>query len=272
MKRLSLCLAGAALLLIPLGVRAQTSAPQDSLTAKADSVIAQVDSMAVKAASTAADTAAAHAGAAATGAAGAAGVSTTPTTTPTAAPTTTTPTTATAPPPAAQPVAPTGTAAAPTTASAADQSGLAGTPIYVGGAVGFSFWSDYTRISLEPFVGYKLRPKLSVGGKLRYEYLNDKRQSFDYKAHNFGASALANYRLLPQIYGHGELAVMKYDYPSQLGGDQTVPFLLVGGGYMKQIRPGVSAYAEAVWDLLNDKNSPYEEWQPVVSVGVTAGF
>jgi len=270
MQRLSLCLAGAALLLIPIGASAQTSVPHDSLTAKADSVIAHVDSTAVKAAATAADTAAAHlnaAGAAGAGAAG--GVSTTPSPGMSSPPPA--PTTSTSPMPTGQPTA-TGTAAPPAAASGTTESGMFGKPIYVGGAVGFSFWSDYMRISLEPFVGYKMSPKLSIGGKLRYEYLNDKRGTFDYTANNFGASALANYKLLPQIYAHGELAMMKYDYPSQLGGSQNVPFLLVGGGYYKQIRPGMSAYAEAVWDLINDDNSPYEAGQPMISVGVTAGF
>jgi len=266
MQRLSLCLAGAALLLIPIGASAQTSVPHDSLTAKADSVIAHVDSTAVKAVTTSADTAAAHLGTA--GAAGAGAVSTTPTSPSMSSAPPPTTTTATTPPPTGQPAA-TATAPAPV---AAGGSASGGNPMYFGGAVGFSFWSEYMRISLEPFVGYKLSPKLSIGGKLRYEYLNDKRGTFDYTANNFGVSALANYKLLPQIYAHGELAMMNYDYPDQLGGSQTVPFLLVGGGYSRQIRPGVSAYVEAVWDLINDSHSPYEEWQPVVSVGVAAGF
>jgi len=276
MKRLSLFLAAAALLGSAVITYAQTPTPHDSLTARADSMHAAIDSTAVHAATAAADTASAHVGAAGAGAAGAAGaaataptgagsVSTTPT------PQSTAPSTSSTPPATAPAPAPTGTsAAAPTQASASGKpQGLMGTPMYVGGSIGFSFWGDYTRISLEPFVGYKLSQRLSVGGKLRYEYLNDKRGSSDYKAHNFGASALSNYWLTKQIYAHGELAMMNYDYPT---GNETVPFLMVGGGYSKMIRPGVSAYAEAVWDILNDDNSPYEAGQPVVSVGVAAGF
>ena len=44
--------------------------------------------------------------------------------------------------------------------------------IYYGGGIGFNFWGDYFRISLEPMVGYKINPKLSAGVKLMYEYIN----------------------------------------------------------------------------------------------------
>jgi hypothetical protein len=173
-----------------------------------------------------------------------------------------------APPPPA-PVAST----PPPTTTAAASSASSGSSfrdhIYYGGSVGFSFWSDYFRISLEPLVAYKLSPKLSVGGKFRYEYLNDSRGVVDYSSHNYGASVLSRYRLLPIAYAHAELAMMNYDYPS---GRETVPFLLLGGGISKPIRPNVWANFEVLFDVLNDKNSPYEDWQPVVSVGVGVGF
>jgi hypothetical protein len=142
-------------------------------------------------------------------------------------------------------------------------------PIYFGGAVGFSFWSNYWRISLEPYAAYKLNPKLSVGGKLRYEYLSDSRGAVDYTSNNFGASVLSNYRLTRQVYAHGEYSYMSYDYP---GGREGVPFLWLGGGYAKEIRPNVWSNVEITWDLINDSKSPYDSGQPQVSVGVGVGF
>jgi len=32
------------------------------------------------------------------------------------------------------------------------------------------------------------------------------------------------------------------------------------------------AYAEVLVDVLQDNNSPYEDWEPVISVGVGVGF
>ena len=171
----------------------------------------------------------------------------------------------TTPPPAATPAPP----PPPPPAPASSASSGVENPIYYGGAIGFSFWSDYFRISLEPLVGYKLNPKLSVGGKLRYEYINDSRGFVDYDSHNFGAGAFSNYRLIPQLYAHGEADIMSYDYA---GGREVVPFILLGGGVSQLMRPNVWMNFEVLWDVLNDKNSPYEEWQPIVSVGVGVGF
>jgi hypothetical protein len=141
--------------------------------------------------------------------------------------------------------------------------------VYYGGAIGFNFWGDYTRLSIEPFVGYKLKPKLSVGGRVRYEYLNDRRGAVDYDSHNYGGSVFSRYRIVPPLYAQAELAYMSFDYP---GGREGVPFLLLGGGYGKPVGRNAWAYVEVLVDVLQDKNSPYEDWEPQVTVGVGVGF
>lgn len=143
------------------------------------------------------------------------------------------------------------------------------TRVYYGGAVGFNFWGDYTSLSIEPFVGYKLNPKASVGGRVRYEYLNDKRGQVDYDSHNFGGSVFSRYRLVPPLYAQAEFAYMSFDYP---GGREGVPFLLLGGGYGKPVGRNAFAYVEVLVDVLQDQNSPYEDWEPQVTVGVGVGF
>jgi hypothetical protein len=143
-------------------------------------------------------------------------------------------------------------------------------PIYFGGAVGFSFWSNYWRISLEPYAAIKMKnPKLSVGGRLRYEYLSDSRSAIDHTENNFGGGVFARYRVNQRFYGHAEYDYMSYDYP---GGREAVPFLWLGGGVSQMIRPGVWSIFEVTWDVINDKNSPYESGQPQISVGVGVGF
>lgn len=164
----------------------------------------------------------------------------------------------TTPPPAAPP---------PTTAAAPAKEKR---PIYFGGAVGFSFWSNYWRISLEPYAALKMKnPKLSLGGRLRYEYLSDSRGTIDHTENNFGGGVFSNYRLTQKFYGHAEYDYMSYDYP---GGREAVPFLWVGGGVSQMIRPNVWSMFEVSWDLIDDKNSPYESGQPQISIGVGAGF
>jgi hypothetical protein len=172
--------------------------------------------------------------------------------------------------PAVTPVTPPPATPPPTPAPAPAKAEGEKKPIYFGGAVGFSFWSDYWRISLEPYAARKMKnPKLSVGARLRYEYLSDSRGVVDHTENNFGGGIFSNYRVNQRFYGHAEYDYMSYDYP---GGREAVPFLWVGGGVSQMIRPGVWSIFEVSWDLINDKNSPYESGQPQISIGVAAGF
>jgi len=144
---------------------------------------------------------------------------------------------------------------------------------YYGGTVGFNFWSDYFYLSIEPMVGYKISPKFSVGGKIGYSYINY--SDVDLDTHNYGASIFSRYRLIPQIYLHGEFVYWSYETISGLNFETErswVPFLLLGGGYVQNIGPNTSLYVEVLVDVLQDENSPYEGWDPFVSFGVGVGF
>ena len=48
-----------------------------------------------------------------------------------------------------------------------------GDKLYFGGYFNMSFGS-YTLIGIEPMIGYKLIPRLSIGAKFRYDYMQDK--------------------------------------------------------------------------------------------------
>jgi len=170
------------------------------------------------------------------------------------------------PPPAAAPVA-----AAPAPAKPA-----APAPekkLYFGGGVGVTFGS-YTRISISPLVGYPLNPKVSIGARGTYEYIHDTRFSPDLSASNYGGSAFTRFRFHPLAYLHAEYSYMSYEYQQAFGGSTRtwVPFLYLGGGVMKPLGPRTAAFVEVLFDVLQDKNSPYEAWQPMISVGVTSGF
>lgn len=144
-----------------------------------------------------------------------------------------------------------------------------GSKIYWGGALGFSFWGDFTQISIEPMVAYKLTPKLSLGGKLRYEYIKARQSGSDYSSHNYGASIFSRYRVVLPLYLHAEFAYMSYDYPL---GRQEVPFLLLGGGYSQPVGKNAWAFVEILFDVIQDENSPYKDWEPFISIGVSVGF
>ena len=140
--------------------------------------------------------------------------------------------------------------------------------VYYGATIGFNFWGDVRRFSIQPMVGYKLTPRLSIGGKLGYEYLKDTSGPTDHDYNNYGWAAFSNFRLTPRFYAHGEYQQISYDFS---GGREWVPFLYVGGGIV-QSAGRASLYAEVLVDVLQDDNSPYNDWEPQVSVGVSVGF
>jgi hypothetical protein len=145
--------------------------------------------------------------------------------------------------------------------------------IYYGGYVNFSLGS-YTAIGIEPMVGYKLIPRLSVGVKFRYDYISDNRFSETYHYSNYGGSLFARLNLFKWIYLHAEYAGYNYQRYDELGEKDRVwvPYLFLGGGLRQPIGKRTSLNAQILFDVLQDSNSPYKKWEPFYSVGVSVGF
>lgn len=145
--------------------------------------------------------------------------------------------------------------------------------IYYGGYLGFSF-GNYTRITIAPLIGFRLTRMWSAGFKVAYEYVQDKRYAETITSHNYGGSIFARLRPHPRMYLHGEYAYMSYEYQTaDLSSEREwVPFLLLGGGYVQPISKRASAFVEVLFDVLQNENSPYEDWDPWISIGVSAGF
>jgi len=141
--------------------------------------------------------------------------------------------------------------------------------IYYGGEIGLNLFGDVFRVSIKPLAAYKITDKLSLGAKVGYEYIKDKRFDPDRTYNNYGASVFTRYRFIPQIYGHVEFAEYNYDYAS---GREWIPFLLVGGGLAQPVGGNAWVFVEVLFDVLQSSKSPYEEWEPWVTVGVGVGF
>lgn len=148
--------------------------------------------------------------------------------------------------------------------------------VYFGGSVVFSLGGDVSTIGVYPMIGYKIKPKWSVGLEAGYEHVTY--DDIDESADNYGGSLFTRYRLLPSIYAHAEYQMINYEFfipAPNLEFESTrdwVPFLLLGGGLSRQIAPRTWAYAEILFDVLRDNNSPYDDWEPFISVGVGVGF
>jgi len=145
--------------------------------------------------------------------------------------------------------------------------------IYYGGYANLSF-GRYTAIGFEPMIGYKLTPKLSVGGKLSYEYIKDKRYTEDYETSNYGLSVFSRMRVTSRFYAHAEFSTMNYElfYSSGDSKRKWVPFLFLGGGISQPITRNTWLNAEVLFDVLQNDNSPYKAWEPFFSIGFGVGF
>jgi len=169
---------------------------------------------------------------------------------------------ASTPPPAAAPAA-----AAPAAAASAS---APNDRIYYGGTVTLSFGST-TRIGVFPMLGYKLTPKISGGVEVGYEYLS---YNSNQSSSNYGGGVFGRYRVGRNLYAYGEYRTINYEIfsTSSSSSREWVPALLLGGGYSRSLGGRTSVYAEVLFDVLQDDNSPYKTWEPVVNFGVATGF
>lgn len=144
---------------------------------------------------------------------------------------------------------------------------------YYGGFVNLSFGS-YTVIGIEPSLAYKVTPRFSVGTKLSYEYVHEKQGSYVYEESIYGFSLFSRMRILPRLYTHAEFSSMNYKFYDEFGDSerQWVPFLFLGGGMSQPISRNTWLNTEILFDVLQNENSPYKNWEPFFSVGFGVGF
>jgi hypothetical protein len=145
--------------------------------------------------------------------------------------------------------------------------------IYWGGGISVAFW-DYTRIRIEPLVGYRVTRSLSAGVKLMGEYLRYEQFGYTVSSFNYGGSLFTRYRFIEQLYGHAEFGGANYETVSAQGVEARIgyPFLLLGGGFVQRTGRRTSLYFEILYDVLQDEDSPYSNGGPFLSIGVAVGF
>lgn len=140
--------------------------------------------------------------------------------------------------------------------------------IYTGGDFGMSFGSA-TSLRIAPLIGYKITNSFHVGTKGFYQYI--KYRDLDDGQHNWGGSFWARQYLFNLIYLHLEPEWMNYQIYNSSAREH-VWFLWAGAGIRKMTGKNTWVTAHVLFDLLNNKNSPYNRWEPQYSVGVGMGF
>jgi hypothetical protein len=186
------------------------------------------------------------------------------------APAAATPAPAATPPPAAAAAAPAAAAAAPPAATTAATKSVPNDRIYYGGTVTVSFGST-TSFGVFPMVAYKLTPKISAGVEAGYEHVS---YNSDQSTDSYGGGIFGRMRIGRNLYAHAEYQNINYEvfHTLNTSSREWVPSVLLGGGYIRSLGGRMSVYGEVLFDVLQDDNSPYNDWEPIVSFGVAVGF
>ncbi|MEZ5017405.1 MAG: hypothetical protein R2800_10170 [Flavipsychrobacter sp.] len=161
--------------------------------------------------------------------------------------------------------------------------------------------SGVTNIGVTPVIGYRVSDAFSAGISLGYQYLKVKysesyrfinpatgeAEYYPFTSHIYSPSLWARYIIWNNIFAHVEyehniMSLNRYtpdeskafgNYPPIVKVSETiqVPALLVGGGLRQPISPRTSFVAMLLYDVLQDKYSPYRG-TIAVRLGINAGF
>lgn len=162
----------------------------------------------------------------------------------------------------------------------------------VGGGLSLSL-GTYTSVSVSPVVGYRITDNFSAGVGFGYQYLrikdffevdnNGSLEYWDLKANMLSASVWARYIVWRNLFVHAEFEknFMTFKSPGfDRGGSGNIveikekyesPCVLVGGGYRTPIGDKSSVNFALLYDVLQDKYSPYGN-QPFIRIQFLMGF
>ncbi len=143
--------------------------------------------------------------------------------------------------------------------------------LYFGGGIGLSFGTvDY--VELAPLVGFRATPDFNLGLGLFYRYRNDGRYEDDVTTNDYGGNLFAQYRILPQMFLHGEAEYVNYEYilPNLDTERENDTNLLAGAGYGWPIG-GSSVYFLVLYNFNYDEEDLYNPYDSpwVFRIGVT---
>ncbi len=150
--------------------------------------------------------------------------------------------------------------------------------VYFGGNFGLQF-GNQTLVDVNPLVGYRLTEKISVGFSATYIYyhIKDSYYNIDYSTDIYGGSIFSRYYFLENIFAHveGEVLNLKVPVPNfflnrYVYERQNVFGFYVGGGYRQELGERSSLNIMLLYNLNEDRNSPYQN--PIIRVGFGFGI
>src|SRR5690625_3681844 len=135
--------------------------------------------------------------------------------------------------------------------------------VFTGGCASFSFLNIPTYLEASPLIGSRTNAlRAGTGGILSYN------RRFGNDRTHYGARIFGQYDVAEGLYLHGEMEGINTKYPRS-SGRVTRNWLFslpVGAGYRQRISEDVYATASIFYDLIQHKNSPYDN--PIIRGGV----
>lgn len=146
-----------------------------------------------------------------------------------------------------------------------------------GGGFVASFGTGYSNFGLSPVVGYHFNDRITAGVGLGYEYLKNTIQfynlntglydNYPVKANIYYPSVWARVNIIQNIFmdanfEYNMLRYSQYYYdnnglPASGTFSVNVPCLLIGAGYKSSLGGRAYMFAEVLYDVLQNSNSPY---------------
>jgi len=147
---------------------------------------------------------------------------------------------------------------------------------FVGGWVGASFSDQVQNVQVAPEVGYRVTPKIQLGGGVVYRYRKDKRFDSDISTTDLGGSLFGRYFVYTPIYLQLGVEQLNWEFVRSVpGGFETVDAshtaVLAGPGFALPMGPRAASYLTILYDLNYDSSgpNPYERaWMIRLGVGI----
>lgn len=152
-------------------------------------------------------------------------------------------------------------------------SGGFGNRFFTGGDFGLQFGSS-TYIQIAPLLGYRITEQFSAGitGKYIYYSLKDDYAGFDYKTNIYGGGLFTRYNVLEELFLHAEFEALSMEVPLSVyeTNRRIVSGLFLGAGYRQFIGDHSSLNLMLLFDVIEDKYSPYTN--PQIRIGFDFGL
>jgi len=138
--------------------------------------------------------------------------------------------------------------------------------VFFGGNFGGGFSNDAIYFTISPIIGYRVAPKVSVGGGIIYQYISQEYRPINqptqrFNSHNYGFRAFTNYRVTSLVFATAEYENQSVELLTTSAETirEWVPGFMLGlGAYQPIGSSDKSIGVSILYNLLHDDlRSPY---------------